>query len=141
MIKVIKINDSLNVSFDYDVDIVSKIKTIPGRKYNSTNKSWDMPLQAIHKLKELFDNLDIDDDINQEYRAPKYDFKKELESIIYEPLKIFVAWCLNQLPDYFYEVAASSTGKYHPQYALEGAGVDNWEGYDYAMELLNENEE
>lgn len=21
--------------------------------------------------------------------------------------------------------------------ALEGAGVDNWEGYDYAMEILN----
>lgn len=25
--------------------------------------------------------------------------------------------------------------------ALEGAGVDNWAGYDYAMELLNEGEE
>lgn len=22
--------------------------------------------------------------------------------------------------------------------ALEGAGVDNWEGYDYAMELMDE---
>ncbi len=25
--------------------------------------------------------------------------------------------------------------------ALEGAGVDNWEGYDYAMDILNEDEE
>jgi hypothetical protein len=25
--------------------------------------------------------------------------------------------------------------------ALEGAGVDNWEGYDEAMELLNEMKE
>ena len=25
--------------------------------------------------------------------------------------------------------------------ALRGAGVDNWEGYDYAMELLREWEE
>ena len=33
---------------------MSKIKTIPGRKYNPGNKSWDLPLQAIHKLKELF---------------------------------------------------------------------------------------
>ena len=24
--------------------------------------------------------------------------------------------------------------------ALEGAGVDNWQGYDYAMELLREME-
>lgn len=25
--------------------------------------------------------------------------------------------------------------------ALENAGVDNWEGYDYARELFNEDEE
>ena len=25
--------------------------------------------------------------------------------------------------------------------ALEAAGVDNWEGYDYAMEILNSQEE
>ena len=25
--------------------------------------------------------------------------------------------------------------------ALAAAGVDNWEGYDYAMELLNEEEQ
>lgn len=25
--------------------------------------------------------------------------------------------------------------------ALEAAGVDNWDGYDFAMELLNEEEE
>ncbi|MDU6336058.1 MAG: hypothetical protein E6594_09720 [Clostridium sporogenes] len=123
MIKVIKINDSLNVSFDYDADIVSKVKTIPGRKYNPSNKSWDMPLQAIHKLKELFNNLDIAEDINQDYKAPKYDFKQELETINYKPLKIFAEWCLNQLPDYFYEVAASSTGKYHPQYTQGEGGL------------------
>ncbi|HIG0357130.1 TPA: HD domain-containing protein [Clostridium sporogenes] len=123
MIKVIKINDSLNVSFDYDADIVSKVKTIPGRKYNPSNKSWDMPLQAIHKLKELFNNLDIAEDINQDYKAPKYDFKQELETINYKPLKIFAEWCLNQLPNYFYEVAASSTGKYHPQYNQGEGGL------------------
>ena len=94
MIKVIKINDSLNVSFDYDADVVSKIKTIPGRKYDSTNRSWNVPLQAIHKLKELFDNLDIAEDVDQEYRAPKYDFKKELDFIHYKPLKVFTEWCL-----------------------------------------------
>lgn len=25
--------------------------------------------------------------------------------------------------------------------ALEGAGVDNWEGYDYAMDMLREGED
>lgn len=123
MIKVIQINDTLNVSFDYDADIVSKVKTISGRKYNPDSKSWDMPLQAIHKLKELFNNLDIAENIDQDYVAPKYDFKQELETINYKPLKIFAEWCLNQLPDYFYEVAASSTGKYHPQYTQGEGGL------------------
>lgn len=26
-------------------------------------------------------------------------------------------------------------------YALQGAGVDNWEGYSYALELLEEDDE
>lgn len=123
MIKVIKINDTLNVSFDYDADTVSKIKTVTGRKYNPSNKSWDMPLQAIHKLKELFINLDIAEDIDQDYRARKYDFKRELDFIEYKPLKIFAEWSLKQLPDYFFEVAASSTGKYHPNYSQGEGGL------------------
>lgn len=123
MLKVIKINDTLNVSFDYDADIVLKIKTIPGRKYNSNSKSWDIPLQGIHKLKELFTDLDIAEDVDQEYKAPKYDFKKELETITNDTLRVFTKWCLEQLPDYFYEVAASSSGKYHPAYALGEGGL------------------
>lgn len=123
MIKVIKINDTLNVSFDYDADIVSKVKTVPGRKYNADNKSWTLPLQSIHKLKELFSDLDIAVDVDQDYVAPKYDFKKELDFIKCEPLRVFAEWCLNQLPDYFYEVAASSTGKYHPAYTQGEGGL------------------
>lgn len=123
MIKVMKVNDTLNVSFNYDPDIVSKIKTIPGRKYNPNSKSWDVPLLAIHKLKELFTNLDISEEVDQEYRAPKYDFKKELDFIEYKPLRAFAEWGLKQLPDYFFEVAASSTGKYHPSYALGEGGL------------------
>jgi len=123
VIKVIKINNILNVSFDYDADTVAKVKIIPGRKYNPDSKSWDMPLQAIHKLKELFNDLDIANDINQEYIAPKYDFRQELETINYKPLKVFVEWALKQLPDYFYSVAASSTGKYHPNYTQGDGGL------------------
>lgn len=123
MIKVIKINDVLNVSFDYDAAIVSKIKKIQGRKYNPNSKSWDMPLQAIHKVKELFNDLDIAEDVDQEYQAPKYDFKCELQTIQYKPLKVFVKWSLEQLPGYFYTVPASSTGKYHPVYALGEGGL------------------
>jgi len=123
LVKVIKINDTLNVSFEYDADTVSKIKTIPGRKYNPSNKSWNMPLQAIHKLKELFNDLDISEDVDQEYVTPKYDFKTEVDTIGYKPLKLFTKWCLEQLPDYFYEVAASSSGKYHPAYTQGEGGL------------------
>lgn len=123
MVKVIKINDTLNVSFEYDADTVSKVKTIPGRKYNPSNKSWDMPLQAIHKLKELFNDLDISEDVDLEYVTPKYDFKTEVDTIGYKPLKLFTKWCLEQLPDYFYEVAASSSGKYHPAYTQGEGGL------------------
>lgn len=124
MIKVEKFTDVLNVSFEYDAETVVLIKTIPGRKYNPNNHSWDIPQQGIHKLKELFgENLDIADNVDQEYKAPKYDFKKELGFIQYEPLKVFAKWCLKELPEYFYEVAASSTGKYHPSYALGEGGL------------------
>ncbi|MEG2412601.1 MAG: hypothetical protein RSA29_17005 [Clostridium sp.] len=123
MINIRKINDTLNVSFEYDADIVSKIKTIPGRKYNPSNKSWDLQLQSIHKLKELFNELNISDDVDQEYVAPKYDFKAEIDTISNPDLKVFTRWCLEQLPDYFYEVAASSSGKYHPGYTQGEGGL------------------
>lgn len=61
MIKVIKINDSLNVSFDYDADIVSKVKTISGRKYNPSNKSCEeilpKPQTEMQKFTHLCDYL------------------------------------------------------------------------------------
>lgn len=125
MIKVIKINESLNVSFNYNADILSKIKSIPGRKYNPDNKSWDIPLYTIKKLLELFseDQLDISDDIDLDYVKPKYDFNSELNTISTQELKIFARWSLDQLPEYFYQVAASSSGKYHPSYAQGEEGL------------------
>lgn len=125
MIKVIKINDSLNVSFNYDADIVAKVKSIPGRKYNPANKSWDIPLYAIKNLLELFNNdeLNIADDVDLDYVKPKYNFEYELNTINNNDLKVFAKWGLEMLPDYFYQVAASSSGKYHPSYAQGEEGL------------------
>lgn len=125
MIKVVKINESLNISFNYDADIVSKIKTITGRKYNPSNKSWDIPLYTIKILLTLFDEseLDIAEDIDLEYVKPKYDFKYELSTIENHDLRVFVKWSLEMLPDYFYQVPASSSGKYHPSYAQGEEGL------------------
>jgi 23S rRNA maturation-related 3'-5' exoribonuclease YhaM len=50
-------------------------------------------------------------------------FKKELELIKNKDIKNFVEVCLNEVPDYFFYVAASSTGKYHPAYALGEGGL------------------
>ena len=49
--------------------------------------------------------------------------KKEIEFIKDENLKASLKKLLNMLPEYFYIVAASSTGKYHPKYALGNGGL------------------
>lgn len=123
-IKVEKVKDNLLVSFDYDADLVDKIKSLTTRKYIADMKAWQIPQWEIKDLIELFgDNLDISDDVDVNYERPKYDFKTELDTITTPQLKVFAKWCLDVLPDYFYKVPASSTGKYHPKYALGDGGL------------------
>jgi hypothetical protein len=50
-------------------------------------------------------------------------FELELNTIVNEDIRNYAIELLQNAPDYFYEVAASSTGKYHPQYALGVAGL------------------
>lgn len=50
-------------------------------------------------------------------------FKKEIGFIKDPKLKDVLIKISNMLPDYFYKVAASSTGKYHPKYALGDGGL------------------
>lgn len=38
-------------------------------------------------------------------------------------IREFAKQCIETIPDYFWEVGASSTGKYHPQYALGELGL------------------
>lgn len=45
-------------------------------------------------------------------------FAEELSLIRTEYIKKFLEYCIDNLPDYFFRVAASSSGKYHPEYAL-----------------------
>lgn len=56
---------------------------------------------------------------------------------IIESLKILI----NLLPDYFFEVAASSTGKYHPSFTLGSGGLirHTKAAVRIAYELLNNN--
>ena len=50
-------------------------------------------------------------------------FLKELDYIKDERLRENTKTILNNLPDYFYNVQAASTGKYHPKYALGEKGL------------------
>ena len=50
-------------------------------------------------------------------------FKDELNYIKNKSIKESLIYMIEKLPDYFFEVAASSTGKYHPEYALGDGGL------------------
>lgn len=50
-------------------------------------------------------------------------FNVEIGWIADEKLREFCKTAVSGLPDYFFEVAASSTGKYHPEYALGSGGL------------------
>lgn len=50
-------------------------------------------------------------------------FKKELEYIKSEDILESAKYMINILPDYFFEIPASSTGKYHPKFAASTCGL------------------
>ena len=50
-------------------------------------------------------------------------FKNELEFIKSDRIRKSCIEMLKLLPDYFFEIEASSTGKYHPNYALGKGGL------------------
>ena len=50
-------------------------------------------------------------------------FKNEINYIKNERIRNSLITMLDKLPSYFYEVPASSTGKYHPNYALGNGGL------------------
>lgn len=50
-------------------------------------------------------------------------FEKEISWIHTENIQQFANYCVDNLPDYFFTVPASSSGKYHPSYALGNGGL------------------
>lgn len=49
--------------------------------------------------------------------------EEEIELIKDEELREFAKYCMERVPEYFFHVAASSTGKYHPDYTLGEGGL------------------
>lgn len=50
-------------------------------------------------------------------------FKRELEYIKDIDIRESAKYMINILPDYFFEIPASSTGKYHPSFAASTSGL------------------
>ena len=50
-------------------------------------------------------------------------FKKELTYIKNEKIRRSLITILDKLPEYFYEISTSSTGKYHPAFSNGEAGL------------------
>ena len=50
-------------------------------------------------------------------------FINELDMLENELLRDFAEFCLVRLPEYFFTIPASSTGKYHPSYTLGEGGL------------------
>lgn len=67
-------------------------------------------------------------------------FKEEIKYIRKEKYKENAKILIELLPDYFFEVAASSTGKYHPAFALGNGGLlrHTKVAVKIANELLND---
>lgn len=53
----------------------------------------------------------------------KSGFEKEINWIQNENIRKFAQYCVDNLPAYFFIVPASSSGKYHPSYALGNGGL------------------
>lgn len=67
-------------------------------------------------------------------------FSRELEYIKSDRIKHACEVMIELLPDYFFEIPASSTGKYHPEYALGEGGLlrHTKAAVRIAYELLND---
>lgn len=68
-------------------------------------------------------------------------FKKEINYIKDTSIRRDLRKLISMLPDYFFEVSASSSGKYHPSFALDNGGLlrHTKVSVKIAYELLNNN--
>ena len=65
-------------------------------------------------------------------------FEQEINYIKDKDIKAAASYLVGELPDYYYEVDASSTGKYHPKYAQGKGGLSRHikSAVKMAVELL-----
>ena len=135
--KKLKNAESLFVDLGgYNATNVAKIKTLNKRIWLYDTKLWEIPMSLIKDIINLFDTneLDIAEDIDIEYIEPEpivlnsenknvEQFINEINLINDNNIKEWTLKALESLPNYFYHIPASSTGKYHPEYCLGEGGL------------------
>lgn len=136
--KRLKSNESLFIDLGgYNANTVSKIKTLNKRFWIPEDKLWEVPLHLIKDLVKLFeiDELKIAEDIDMEYIETETnndltfgignieEFADEINVIKDVNIREWTKKALEYLPDYFFHIPASSTGKYHPEYCLGEGGL------------------
>lgn len=125
----------VKISFDFDKENVERIKMIDSkhRKYNPQTKEWIVDATQLEELKKLFDGyIAIEGGLEEklDFEPVVFDtnyklasFRGTFELIHNEKIKNFVKWVVVNAPDYFFEIPASSTSKYHPRYAQKSGGL------------------
>ena len=135
MVEYCNSSTEFKVRFDFDKENVNTIKLLDSklRKYDPDNKCWIIKATALEELKKLFDGyiaieggleekLDFEPvvfDTNYKISAFKGSFQ-----LIHNPqIRKLLQLIVRNAPDYFFEIPASSTGKYHPKYVLGEGGL------------------
>ena len=135
MVEYCNSSTEFKVRFDFDRENVNTIKLLDSklRKYDPDNKCWIVKATALEELKKLFDGyiaieggleekLDFEPvvfDTNYKISA----FKGSFQLINNLQVRKFAQWITRNAPDYFFEIPASSTSKYHPRYSLKNGGL------------------
>ena len=119
----------------FDRENVNTIKLLDSklRKYDPDNKCWIVKATALEELKKLFDGyIAIEGGLEEklDFEPVVFDTNYKLASfrgtfqLINNPqVRKFAQWITRNAPDYFFEIPASSTGKYHPKYSLGEGGL------------------
>ena len=124
------------ISFSFDRENVERIKTIDSkhRKYDPQTKKWIVDASKLEELKKLFDGyiaieggledkLQLDEPVVFDTNYKISAFKGSFQLINNLQVRKFAQWITRNAPDYFFEIPASSTGKYHPRFSLGEGGL------------------
>lgn len=67
-------NDKLAVHFGYDPDLVKKVKTVPGARFNGGEKHWEIPSSSFEHLENTHQHLALTEKAKQHLESIGHSF-------------------------------------------------------------------